>query len=182
MFAERLACELQTYFRSSLLSLRNFGGREATTRNTSAVHRLQKDGTGHSIIRMWYAKNLGWSDCLIVHVKLYESCISTHLPSNSCMFFFSFCLLPSSSIFPPCMLFSYLVAPLPVLSFQEAKMLPLVSLQNFPAIVLNTLEVPLIDFFFVFLCKEFLAISHNFELEAFIFVRAVLSSVHASLP
>ena len=61
-------------------------------------------------------------------------------------------------------------------------MLPLVSLQNFPAIVLNTLEVPLIDFFFVFLCKEFLAISHNFELEAFIFVRAVLSSVHASLP
>ena len=36
--------------------------------------------------------------------------------------FFSFCLLPSSSIFPPFMLFSYLVASLPVLSFQEAKM------------------------------------------------------------
>ena len=61
-------------------------------------------------------------------------------------------------------------------------MLLLVSLQNFPAIVLNTLEAPLIDFFFVFLCKEFLAISHNFELKAFISVRAVLSNVHASLP
>ena len=54
----------------------------------------------------------------------------------------------------------------------------LVSLQNFPAIVLNTLEVPLSDFFFVFLCEKFLAISDNFELKAFIFVRAVLSSVH----
>ena len=61
-------------------------------------------------------------------------------------------------------------------------MLPLVSLQNFPAVVLNTLEAPLIDFFFVSLCKEFSAISHNFELKAFIFVRAVLSSVDASLP
>ena len=180
MFAERLACELQTYFRSSLLSLRNF--RRERRDNPKYVCRLQKDGRAHSIIRMWYAKNLGWSDGLIVRVKLYESCISTHLPNNSCMFFFSFCLLPSSFIFPPFMLFSYLVAPLPVLSFQEAKMLPLVSLQNFIAIVVNTLEVPLIDFFFVFLCKEFWAISHNFELKAFIFVRTVLSSVHASLP
>ena len=55
------------------------------------------------------------------------------------------------------MLFSYLVAPLPVLSFQEAKMLPLVSLQNFTAIVLNTLEAPLIDFFFVFLVQGILS-------------------------
>ena len=61
-------------------------------------------------------------------------------------------------------------------------MLPLVSLENFPAIVLNTLEAPLNDLFFVFLCKEFLAISHNFELKAFVFVRAVVSSVDASLP
>ena len=34
---QRLACEEQTYFRSSLLSL---GGREATTGNTSALRRL----------------------------------------------------------------------------------------------------------------------------------------------
>ena len=58
----------------------------------------------------------------------------------------------------------------------------MVSLQNFQAIVLNTFEAPLIDFFFVFLSKEFLAISHNFELKAFIFVTVVLSSVHPSLP
>ena len=58
----------------------------------------------------------------------------------------------------------------------------LVSLQNFQAIVLNTLEAPLVDFFFVSLSKEFLAISHNFELKAFILVSAVQSSVHASLP
>ena len=54
----------------------------------------------------------------------------------------------------------------------------LMSLQNFPAIVLNTLEAPLSDFFFVFLFKKVLAISDNFELKAFIFVRTVLSSVH----
>ena len=37
-----LACEQQTHFRSSLLSLRKifFGGREATTGNASAVRRL----------------------------------------------------------------------------------------------------------------------------------------------
>ena len=36
-----VACEAQTYFRSSLLSL-FLGGREATTGNTSALRRLQK--------------------------------------------------------------------------------------------------------------------------------------------
>ena len=37
-----IACEQQTHFRSSLLSLRKFffGGREATTENASAVRRL----------------------------------------------------------------------------------------------------------------------------------------------
>ena len=35
-----LACEKQTHFRSSLLSLRIFGGREATTGNASAVRKL----------------------------------------------------------------------------------------------------------------------------------------------
>ena len=38
---ERIACEGQTYFRSSLLSLRK-EGREATTGNTSALRRLTK--------------------------------------------------------------------------------------------------------------------------------------------
>ena len=43
--ASHVACEAQTYFRSSLLSLRKltnlfFGGREATTGNTSSLRRL----------------------------------------------------------------------------------------------------------------------------------------------
>ena len=122
MFAERLASELQTYFRSSLLSLRNFRRKRSVNPkyvcSPQATERWNMAEYNYFVIR--YAKNLGWSDGLIVHVKLYESCISTQLPNNSC--FFSFCLLPSSSIFPPFMVFSYLVASLPVLSFQEAKM------------------------------------------------------------
>ena len=124
MFAERLACELQTYFRSSLLSLRNFRRERSDNPkyvcSPQATERWNRAEYNSFVIR--YAKNLGWSGGLIVHVKLYESCISTQLPNNSSMFFFSFCLLPSSSIFPPFLLFSYLVAPLPVLPFQEAKM------------------------------------------------------------
>ena len=34
------------------------------------------------------------------------------------------------------------------------------------------LIAPLMDVFFVFLCKKFLAISHNFELRAFIFCKS----------
>ena len=37
-----IACEQQTYFRSSLLSILFFGGREATTGNTSVVRRLHR--------------------------------------------------------------------------------------------------------------------------------------------
>ena len=37
-----IACEQQTYFRSSLLSILFFGGREATTGNTSVVRRLYR--------------------------------------------------------------------------------------------------------------------------------------------
>ena len=93
---------------------------------------------------------------------------------------FFFCLLPSSSFLSPFMLFSYLAAPLPVLSFQEAKMFRCWCPYNiFQPLILIA---PLIDVFFVFLRKKFLAISHNFELRAFIFVREVLFSVHASLP
>ena len=40
----KIACERQTYFRSSLLSLLLFGGREATTGNASAVRRLDQKG------------------------------------------------------------------------------------------------------------------------------------------
>ena len=50
------------------------------------------------------------------HMKVAYQLAFQTIPA--CFFFF----LPSSSIFPPFMLFSYLVAPLPVLSFQEAKM------------------------------------------------------------
>ena len=75
---------------------------------------------------------------------------------------FFFCLLPSSSFLSPFMLFSYLVAPLPVLLFQEAKMFRCWCPYNiFQPLILIA---PLIDVFFVFLCKKFLAISHNFEL------------------
>ena len=93
---------------------------------------------------------------------------------------FFFCLLPSSSILSPFMLFSYLVAPLPVVSFQEAKMFRCwCPYKIFQPLILIA---PLIDVSFVFLCKKFLAISHNFELRAFIFVRADPSSVHTSVP
>ena len=37
-----IVCEQQTYFRSSLLSILFFGGREATTGNTSVVRRLYR--------------------------------------------------------------------------------------------------------------------------------------------
>ena len=37
-----IACEQQTYFRSSLLSILFFGGRDATTGNTSVVRRLYR--------------------------------------------------------------------------------------------------------------------------------------------
>ena len=37
-----IACEQQTYFRSSLLSILFFGGREATTGNTSVVRGLYR--------------------------------------------------------------------------------------------------------------------------------------------
>ena len=39
-FRKSIACEQQTHFRSSLLSLLFFGGREATTGNASAVRSL----------------------------------------------------------------------------------------------------------------------------------------------
>jgi len=98
------------------------------------------------------------------------------------MFFF---FLPSAFLFHFSPIYAVFLfsRPLARLAFSGGQNVSLlVSLQNFPAIVLNTLEAPLIDFYFVFLDKEFLAISHNFELKAFVFVRAVLSSVHASLP
>ena len=163
MFAERLAFELQTFFRSSLLSFEIFIGREATTRNTSAVHRLQKDGTGQSIIRMWYKKKLGvirWLDCPCEIIwKLHFSSLSKQF----LYVFLSFCLLPSSFFFSPIypfFLFSRPLARLVIWGGQNVS--PLVSLPSLQANVL-TLEAPLVDFFFVFLCKEFLAISHNFE-------------------
>ena len=177
MFAERLAFELQTYFRSSLLSLRNF--RRERSDNPKYVCSPQATEWWNRVEYNSYVicKKLGvirWLDCPCEIIwKLHFNC-----PNNSCLFFF--CLLPSSSFLSSFMLFSYLVSPLPVLSFQEAKMFrSWCPCKIFQPLILIA---PLIDVFFVFLCKKFLAISHNFELRAFIFVRAVLSSVHASLP
>ena len=116
MFAERIAGELQTYFRLSLLSFL-FGGREATTGNMPAVRRLQKDWTGKSIMRKWYATNLGWSDGLIVHWNYMKVAFQLTVQTIPLCFFSFLFLLPSFIIF-----FPYLVSPLPVLSFQEAKM------------------------------------------------------------
>ena len=70
-----------------------------------------------------------------------------------CFFFLSaFCLpLPFSPIYA-FFLFSRPLARLVISGGQNIQNVSLlVSLQNFPAIVLNTLEAPLIDFFFVFL-------------------------------
>ena len=104
-----------------------------------------------------------------------------HFSSLSKQFLYVFFL--SSSFFPHLSFFFLFGLPLARLVISGGQNVsPLVSLQNFQAIVLNTLEAPLADFFFVSLSKEFLAISHNFELNAFILVSAVQSSVHASLP
>ena len=79
------------------------------------------------------------------------------------MLFFSFCLLPSSFFFPPIYPFFLFSRPLArVIISGGQNVSSLVSLQSLQANVL-TLEAPLVDIFFVFLCKEFLAISHNFE-------------------
>ena len=93
----------------------------------------------------------------------------------ACYYFSFFLPLPFSPIYA-FFLCSRPLARLVISGGQNVSLL--MSLQNFPAIVLNTLKAPLSDFFFVFLCKKFLAISDNFELKALIFVRAVLSSVH----
>ena len=64
-----LACEWQTYFRASLLSLQKliFGGREATTGNMSAVCRLLD-----VIIRCHYHRN--WLNCIsYLHFYMWNS-------------------------------------------------------------------------------------------------------------
>ena len=120
MFAERLAFELQTYFRSSLLSLRKFR-RERSDHpkyvcSPQATERLNRIEYNSYVI----CKKLGvirWLDCPC------EIIWKLHFNSPSKQFLHvNIFLLPSSSIFPHLCFFSYLVAPLPVLSFQEAKM------------------------------------------------------------
>ena len=60
-----------------------------------------------------------WLDCPCEIIwKLHFSSLSKQF----LYVFFSFCLLSSSFLFPHLSFFSYLVAPLSVLSFQEAKM------------------------------------------------------------
>ena len=122
MFAERLAFELQTYFRSSLLSLRKFR-RERSDHpkyvcSPQATERLNRIEYNSYVI----CKKLGvirWLDCPCEIIwKLHFSSLSKQFLY---VFFLSVFCLPLS-FFPPFILFSYLVAPLPVLSFQEAKM------------------------------------------------------------
>ena len=50
-----VACEQQTHFWSSLLSLQKniFRGRESMTGNVSAVRRLAKDDSCHSILQLY---------------------------------------------------------------------------------------------------------------------------------
>ena len=55
-----LACEAQTYFRSSLLSLRK-GGREATTGNTSALRRLEHHKWEQNLQFLFLSYNQGHS-------------------------------------------------------------------------------------------------------------------------
>ena len=163
MFAERLAFELQTYFRSSLLSLRKFR-RERSDHpkyvcSPQATERLNRIEYNSYVI----CKKLGvirWLDCPCEIIwKLHFSSLSKQFLYA----FFSLCLLPSSFFFSPIypfFLFSRPLARLVISGGQNVS--PLVSLQNLQANVL-TLEAPLVDFFFVFLCKEFLAIYHIFE-------------------
>ena len=167
MFAERLAFELQTCFRSSpLLSLRNFRRERIDNPkyvcSPQATERWNRSEHNSYVI----CKKLGvirWLDCPCEIIwKLHFSSLSKQF----LYVFFSFCLLPSSFFFPPFILFSCLVAPLPVLSFQKAKMFlkcfVLGLLTKFTSQCSYTWSSSC-RLFFVFLCKEFLVISHNFE-------------------
>ena len=122
MFAERLACELQTYFRSSLLSLGNF--RRERSDNPKYVCSPQATERWNRAYYNLYVicKKLGvirWLDCPCEIIwKLHFSSLSKQFLY---VFFLSVFCLPLS-FFPHLSFFSYLVAPLPVLSFQEAKM------------------------------------------------------------
>ena len=150
MFAERLAFELQACFRSSLLSLGNFRRERSDNPkyvcSPQATERWNR-AEYNSYVICKKLDQMAWSDGLIVHLKLYESCISAHCLNNSCMLFFSFCLLPSSFFFPPIypfFLFSRPLARVVISGGQNVS--PLVSLQSLQANVL-TLEAPLVDIF-----------------------------------
>ena len=160
MFAERLALELQTYFRSSLLSLRKF--RRERSDHPKYVCSPQATERSNRIEYNSYVicKKLGVIRCLDcpfeIIWKLHFSSLSKQFLYVSLSSAFLFLFSPIYPFF----LFSRPLARLVISGGQNVS--PLVSLQNLQANVL-TLEAPLVDFFFVFLCKEFLAIYHNFE-------------------
>ena len=175
MFAERLACELQTYFLSSPFSLRNF--RRERSDNPKYVCSPQATEWWNRVEYNSYVicKKLGvirWLDCPC------EIIWELHFNSLSKQFLHVFFFLPPAFLFLsfPIYAFFFFSRPLARLVKMFRCWCPYKIFQ--PLILI----APLIDVFFVFLCNKFLAISHNFELRAFIFVRAVLSSVHASLP
>ena len=137
MFAERLACELQTYFRSSLLSLRNF--RRERSDNPKYVCSPHATEWWNRVEYNSYVicKKLGvirWLDCPCEMIwKLHFNSLSKQF---LCVFFlppaFLFLSFPIYAFF----LFSRPLACLVISRSQNVSLL--VSLQNFPAIDLNS--------------------------------------------
>ena len=138
MFAERLACELQTYFRSSLLSLGNF----RRERSANPKYVCSPQATAEWWNRVEYnsyviCKKLGvirWPDCPC------EMIWKLHFNSLSKQFlyvFFSASCLPLPFFPHLCFfLFSRPLAHLVISGGQNVSLL--MSLQNFPAIDLNS--------------------------------------------
>ena len=136
MFAERLAFELQTYFRSSLLSLRNF--RRERSDNPKYVCSPQATERSNRAEYNWYVicKKLGvirWLDCPCEIIwKLHFNC-----PNNSCLLFF----LPPAFLFLSFLIYAFFLFSLPLARLVISggqNVSVLVSLQNFPAIDLNS--------------------------------------------
>ena len=152
MFAERVACELQTYLRSSLLSLRNF--RRERSDNPKYVCSPQATEWWNRAEYNSYVicKKTGvirWLDwpCEIIW-KL-------HFNSLSKLFLYVFFLPPAflflSFLIYAFFLFSRPLARLVISGGQNVS--PLVSLQSLQANVL-TLEAPLVDFFLYFCARN----------------------------
>ena len=154
MFAERLAFELQTCFRASLFSLRNF--RRERSDNPKYVCSPQATEWWNRVEYNSYVicKKLGvirWLDCPCEIIwKLHFSSLSKQF----LYVFLSFCLLPSSFFFSPIYPFFLFSRPLArLVTWGGQNVSPLVTLQSLQANVL-TLEAPLVDFFLYFCARN----------------------------